>query len=153
MSHPYFEIKAVIVGAIPTGLVTAIKKLLPLIVPDESCMLDRRDTQKEITMTNEERFFITEETDIEALIQYWVIELEVPEVVAREAVLAWKEKGGVTAQEQADIFTNAKVNYDLKGLVEKGLLDMTVDEDGQFLFQCTPLGREVAEELQGKDPF
>ncbi len=104
-------------------------------------------------MTNEERFFITEETDIEALIQYWVIELEVPEVVAREAVLAWKEKGGVTAQEQADIFTNAKVNYDLKGLVEKGLLDMTVDEDGQFLFQCTPLGREVAEELQGKDPF
>ncbi len=102
---------------------------------------------------DDKRFFIKEDTDIEELIRYWVEALGIPEEVAREGVLEWERRGGVTLEEQANIFHTAQTNYSLNKLVNEGLMDMTVDENGEFLFSITDLGRTMVEQIQkGESP-
>ena len=40
-------------------------------------------------------------------------------------------------------FTNEDLDKALEELIEKGLLDYTVDERGEFLFKLTPLGEST----------
>ena len=40
-------------------------------------------------------------------------------------------------------FTNEELDKALLELIDKGLLDYTVDEKGEFLFNLTPLGESL----------
>lgn len=96
---------------------------------------------------DDKKFFICDDTDIEGLIEYWANVLEVDEKVAREGVLEWQRRGGVTMDEQATIFNTAYANYTMKKMVGEGLMDMTVNEDGDFMFSLTDLGRKTTEDI------
>ncbi len=44
-------------------------------------------------------------------------------------------------------FSPETLNQAVQGLVKKGVLEQYIDEDGDFSFQLTDLGTEVAEDI------
>lgn len=99
---------------------------------------------------NDKLYAINEE-HIEDLVKFWAAELAIPESVARDGVMEWKSRGAVTIEEQIEIFEHALMNFSVKKLVDEGLLDMTVDENGEFWFKTTEAGVEALRNAEAEE--